>query len=251
MTINKYIKELNTWFDEVEVNKLAILAGIIGYLLADGSMFESNKRVTASFCNGNEESALQLLNDIELLGFNRNKIHKQVCTGIFGRDTDDPREITNTGYTYSYTGKFSLFLKALGVTIGRRTTQESSIPEFILNGHKEIKRSFLSGIFGGDGTRIGYAKRTGNTYDYNIGTLKMSKTPEHVELLRQMFREISDMLQLFDIQTTNIKTSEGKFDKLMVELVPSQSIENMITFYEEIGFKYDTYKNSLSAVAWL
>lgn len=254
--INKYIKELNDWFGEIDINKVATLAGIIGYLLADGSLYKSKGRIIAAFCHGNEESANQLQNDLEYIGFNRNKIHKQVCTGIFGKDTDDPREVTQTAYTYQYSGSFPLLLKTLGVTIGRRTEQPSSIPEFILNGHKEVKRSFLAGIFGGDGTRIGCSKREGgkggkyvnDTYDYNIGALSMSKVPEFADTLIDVFKDISDMLSLFGIKTGDITTYKGKFDKLEINLPPSQTTENIIKFYEEIGFKYDTYKNHSSGI---
>ncbi len=247
-TIEKYTNELNKWFEEIDVNKVAILAGIIGYLLADGTLFESYGRLIVSFCHSNEESAITLQNDLELLGFYRNKIRKQIQTSIFGKNTDNPREITQTGYVHTYSTAFSILLGSLKITVGKRTTQSSSIPDFILNGHKEVKRSFLSGIFGGDGSRIGYSKRHTGDYIYNIGALSMSKVPEHVESLKEMFKNIADMLKLFDVKTGSITVYEGKFDKLEVNLPPSQSSENVIKFFEEIGFKYDTYKNQSSGI---
>ena len=65
-------------------------------------------------------------------------------------------------------------------------------PEFILNGSKEIKRSFLSGIFGGDGGKINWAKRKEGVYNYQIGALCMSKTPEHIDSLKKMFQDMAD-----------------------------------------------------------
>lgn len=245
-TIAKYVKSLEPWFEEIEINKVAILAGIIGYLLADGSLTYSCNRFTAHFAHSNNESAINLQNDLELLGFNRNKIHKQAQTSIFGKDTNNPREVTQTCYIHTYSTHFSIFLVALGVTFGKRTEQPSSIPEFILNGHKEIKRSFLSGIFGGDGTKVYYSQRPTGDYIYAIGALSMSKVPELVDTLKNMFKSISDMLNLFDVKTCPITVYEGKFDKLEVNLPPSQSSENIIKFYEEIGYKYDTYKNHSS-----
>jgi DNA-directed RNA polymerase beta subunit len=252
--INKYTDLLQKWFEEIEINKIAILAGIIGYLLADGSLCYSTKRLFASFCHANEESASQLQNDLELLGFYRNAIRKQTQTSTFGKNTNNQREVTQTGYIHVYSNHFSILLASLDVTVGKKTEHVSLIPNFILNGHKEVKRSFLAGIFGGDGTKIGYSKRNkpgkniSDTYDYNIGALSMSKIPELVDTLIEMFQKISDMLKLFDIQSNPITVYEGKFDKLEVNLPPSQTIENITKFYEEIGFKYDTYKNHSSGI---
>ena len=254
-TIVKYTKLLEKWFEEIEINKVAILAGIIGYLLADGSLCLSNGRFTTHFCHSNEESALQLQNDMKLLEFPTNKVHKQTQTSIFGKNTDDPREVTQTGYVHSYSNHFTVLLVSLGVTYGKRTEQVSSIPEFILNGHKEVKRSFLAGIFGGDGTAIGYSKRqagknrgVSDMYDYNIGALSMSKIPEHIDTLVKMFQNIANMLLLFDIKSGSITVYTAKFGKLEVNLPPSQTFDNIIRFYEEIGFKYDTYKNHSSGI---
>jgi DNA-directed RNA polymerase beta subunit len=255
-SIDKFIKELEPWFSEVEVNKVAILAGIVGYLLADGSLTYSNNRFTAHFAHGNEESAIQLQNDMSLLRFTNGKIHKQQQTSIFGKDTDDPQEVTHNGYIHSYNGNFPTFLIALGVVHGRRTQQESSIPDFILNGHKEVKRSFLAGIFGGDGTRIrcsnrkaGTGKGINDTYTFSIGSLSMSKVPEHVDSLLDMFNDISDMLKLFGINSGPITVDKAeRFGKLSINLPPSQTHENIIKFYDEIGYKYDTYKNHSSGI---
>mgnify|MGYP000107776495 FL=1 len=246
--IDKYTNDCLGWFGDIEINKVAILAGIIGYLLSDGSLFESNKRLYASFCHSNEESAIQLQNDLEFIGFKRNKIHKQTRTGTYGKDTDNVSKTTQTGYTYIYSGTFPLLLKALGVTVGRRTEQISSLPNFILNGHKEVKRSFLSGIFGGDGSKIYCTKRSRGDYLYSIGPLSMSKIPEHVDTLVDIFKIISEMLSLFDVKTNPITVYNGKFGKLEVSLPLSRSSENIIKFYNEIGFKYDTYKNHSSGI---
>ncbi len=245
---NKYCDDCSGWFEEIEINKIAILAGIVGYLLADGSLFESKNRLYASFCHSNEESAVQLQNDLEYIGFKRNKIHKQTRTGTYGKDTDNVSQTTQTGYTYIYTGSFPLLLKALGVTVGKRTEQISSIPNFILNGHKEVKRSFLSGIFGGDGSKIYCTKRSRGDYLYSVGPLSMSKVPEYVDTLVDTFKNISEMLSLFDIKTNPITIYNGTFDKLEVSLPLSRNSENVIKFYDEIGFKYDTYKNHSSGI---
>ena len=271
--VEKLVEEMKEWFEPIEVNKVATLAGIIGYLLTDGSVPDSytdRKTNDINFCHGNEESANLLQNDLELLGFGRKKIHKQVQTHIDEEDND--REVTLTGYVYKYSGGLAVLCKALGVPIGRRTTQSSYVPNFILNSKKEVKRSFLAGMFGGNGGKIDYAKRKNEkyrktknendknehgkagekheyTYDYQIGALYQSKTPEHLNSLKKMFKDISNMLKEFGIKTAYInETKARKYEKIKLYLGPSQTQENIIKFFDEIGFKYDTYKSQTSGI---
>ena len=89
------------------------------------------KDLLLNLLHSNEESALQLQNDLELLAFNRTKIHKQTQTSTFGKNTNDPRKVTHTCYVHSYTTHFTVLLIALGVIFGKRTKQISSIPNFI------------------------------------------------------------------------------------------------------------------------
>jgi DNA-directed RNA polymerase beta subunit len=248
-TTDKYIEDVKEWFMEIEFNKVSILAGIIGYLLADGYLHVSkgynNK---AGFCHSDEESAKNLLNDMEYLGFGRKDVKKCINTSVFGKDTSNPREITQTTYNTYYYGKFAILLEALGVTYGKRTTQNSSIPNFILNGDKEVQRSFLSGIFGGDGSKVRYDIIRNNVEQIEIKNLVMSKDKEHVESLVKFMEEIKIMLNKFDIDVNYIKTLDGSFGKLRVELSMSNSSKNIIKFYEEIGYKYDVLKNQESGI---
>lgn len=244
------LNDLADWYEEIDVNKAAILAGIIGYELSDGSMSCSKSRLTLAFANSNEQSAINLQNDIGYLGFTTGNIRYQEQTSVF---KGDDREVTHKVYVQTFNGQLPILLASLGVPVGKRTLQNYGIPKFILNGHKEIKRSFLAGIFGGDGGKISYSTRKGrkngdDDYSFQIGVLSMSKTPECIESLKLFMDNIAEMLALFNVETTSIKIMKGKCEKLCCDLAPSQAFKNMITFFEEIGYKYDTYKNQDSGI---
>lgn len=249
-TITEYIRDFKQYFEEIETNKVSILAGIIGYLLADGCLTTSNNtKIRAQFCHSNEESAKELQNDMEYLGFGRKTINKSVKTSLFGRETDNEKEITQTVFTHSYYGRFPVLLEALGVPTGKRTTQDSFIPDFILDGHKEIQRSFLSGIFGGDGSKIRYnIHRDNGASQVTLNTFSMSKDKEHVESLKIFMEHISNMLKKFDININYIHEFNDKWGKIGVHLGFEQKTENIIKFYEEIGYKYDILKNQESGI---
>ncbi len=248
-TIDRYSEEISRFFGEIDGNKVSILAGIIGYLLADGSLSVSTgSGNVASFCHSNMDSAIELQNDMEYIGFDRKTITKNTRTDIFGKDTESPREITQTTYDHSYSGKFPIMLEALGVTTGKRTTQKSTIPEFILNGNKEIQRSFLSGLFGGDGSKVRYDEVRENGEQVEMKYISMAKIPECIESLEIFMKNIEIMLHKFDIKTNYIHTVEGQYGKKIVRLGFNKSCENIIKFYENIGFKYDILKNQESGI---
>jgi intein/homing endonuclease len=250
----KYIKQLtedvDEWFREIETNKIAILAGIIGFTLSDGSLnFSKKSKLRVGFSNTSRESAEELHNDLELLKFGRKTIRKVTKTSTFGKDTDDEHIVTQTEYKSEYFGCLPILLESLGVTVGRRTEQISSIPEFILKGTKEIKRSFLSGLFGGDGSKIRYnIHRSNGSSQVTLNTISLSKIPKYVESLKLFMKNIGTMLEIFDIKTNYIHTFKGKYGKLVVHLGFEQKTENIIKFYEEIGYKYDILKNQESGI---
>jgi intein/homing endonuclease len=249
-TVDKYVNKLSQWFSEIDTNKVSILAGIIGYLLADGCLTRSQRvKIRSEFCHSNEESAKELINDIEFIGFGRSKINYSEKTSIFGKNTNEEKEVTQKVYTSSYYGRFPILLEALGVSVGKRTTQDSSIPHFILNGSKEIQRSFLSGIFGGDGSKIRYnIVRNNGKEQVTLNTLSMSKDPEHIVSLQNFMEDVKNMLNKFDVNVNYIHTIDGSYGKKAVHLGFEQKTDNIIKFYEEIGYKYDNLKNQESGL---
>ncbi len=205
-------------------------------------------KIRAQFCHSNEESANELVNDMEYLGFGRKSIIFSEKTSILGKTLMKKKKLLKK-YTVSYYGRFPILLEALGVITGKRTIQDSVIPGFIMNGSKEIQRSFLSGIFGGDGSKIRFNKRMSNgAGQITLNRLSMSKDPEHIDSLKIFMQNIGNMLKKFDIETNYVHTFDGTFGKMCVHLGFEQKIKNIIKFYEEIGYKYDNLKNQESGL---
>lgn len=251
-TIEKYLNKCDQFFNEISINKISILAGIIGFILADGCITTSkNIKIRALFNTSSMKSANNLLNDIEYLGFNRNSIKNNIKTGIFYKNNENEKIVKHNTYDICYYGCLPILLESLGVTTNKKTNKESVIPEFILNGHKEIQRSFLAGLFGGDGSRIRYnILRENGASQVTLNTLSMTKSIEFIESLENFMSHISIMLQKFDIKVNYIHKfdSKNELDKKTVHLGFSQETNNIIKFYEEIGYKYDNYKNMESAI---
>lgn len=238
ITSEKYIKELKKFIGPIDIQIATILSGIIGFLLTDGSINVLRKKPQMSFCTGSPNSMESLLNDIEILGIER-KPYKY-SEKFFGG-------YIHTGYTISYSGSFAFLFAALGTDLGKKTKNLSSIPDWILNGHKEIKRSFLSGLFGGDGSKMRYNRFPNGTIGYNFNTFSKSRenNKELLDSLKLFMSNIKNMLLEFGVECNYINEFSNNNTKT-IHLGMNQSQENMIKFFDEIGYKYDHQKNEES-----
>ena len=120
-------------------------ARLLGYIHTDGCLSHIKKRneYTSSVFMGCILDAQSILDDILLVTGKSPKIQDCVSS-------------TNGSKTYVYylPKEFARSLAAVkGMTVGRRTTQEASYPEFLYQAScpTSILREFLAGCFGGDG----------------------------------------------------------------------------------------------------
>jgi len=140
--------------------------------------------------------------------------------------------------------------KALGMVSGKKTIQYSNdIPNWIKNGTDLVKREFLSGIQGGDGCQIRFNKLDKKGYNYILGPLSMTKNFEHKNSLIKMMTTISDMFNYFKIVNAvfcNLNTNED--DRYNIGIQFSSSQENLINYFDTIGYKYDIRKITKSGI---
>ena len=125
--------------DELNRNKTLAFARLLGYILTDGTICNSNNKVVSRLAMGCLFDTDSILDDIELVTGKRPKII----------DTYSKTKNIST-YNISLPDNFSKCLATLeNITIGRRTSQESYYPSFIENSPKSFIREFLGGLFGG------------------------------------------------------------------------------------------------------
>ena len=124
--------------------KSLAFARVLGYLYTDGTICQDSRGDYRTVVYmGSLFDANTILDDIELVTSKRPKIQ-------------DYKSKNTKCQTYNI-GLSNTFSKALsklpGISLGRRTTQETSYPEFLFdkNCPKSIIREFIAGCFGGDG----------------------------------------------------------------------------------------------------
>lgn len=228
--------------------RLVILARICGLTISDGSLGLNDGNVPrCSFIFGRPYDAELFCQDIEKLGFHRGGM-RYVVSNI----TDKESGYVSTHHVWEvrYTGFLASLLMALGLTYGKRTMVPSKpVPQWIRQGSLAVKREFLAGFQGGDGSKVIWNKRTAPGRlggKLHLGHTINSKCPEHVDTLIVFMNELSDMFQEFGIKVRGVDKEYRSEDRCAVLLNFSNTEENIIKYVETIGYRYAVTKSTES-----
>jgi len=230
---------------------LPILSRIIGFLYADGSLniYERTKTINGkeyvskefqcAFDFGREGDANTFENDLFKCGFEKKKIMEGTRTFI---PNDSFRSQTHHTFTCIHNGILPAFLIAIGISYGKKTeTPRNNIPNWIVN-NREYGRQFLKGFQGGDGCKITCRK------DNYIGIHATSQQidPMFKDSLSAFMQQCVDMLKRLDIDSYLLKEQEINENRVCVSFQINQNNDNLIRYFDTIGYAYCQTKNNLS-----
>lgn len=214
-------------------------AMIFGFMLGDGwiscSKTRSNNIFQCGF-SGDEDSLLVLKRDlIELYGnigsaniYTRNT--QSIKYGINGISTS---MVVNLKVCKRYID--------LGMPIGKRVEQDFLIPDWIINGSKEIKSSFLSGLYCAEGFTPSMQK---NDKTPKVLGLNMSKR----EYLKDNFSEFICQIELI-LNDLSIEYSLSKVKtftcdhNIKTTLSFNNNNKNILILGNILNLKYCTHKH--------
>lgn len=229
LRINNNLTLKTDTFDEYM--KTLAFARILGYLLTDG--YISDKGTKAIIYLGHKIDVERLLDDIKLFASITQNEFKDKHRNIY---------IVNVPYSLIDT-----ILDLDGIMTGAKVNQASTLPTFILEPScpLPIIREFIAGLFGGDGHTCNISK---NTFTYI--SFSKSKVIGQIDSLKTMMDNIKKLLERFDIKGVTLqnpkvnsssKTREN--DDKNYEIVLHLDMNELITFYDKIGFRYCCHKN--------
>jgi len=247
----------------IERKKVLALVRLIGHIFGDGTLHPPYKnsdnqhllRITFSGC---ESDLLEVKKDLQLLGFNTaQKICRQEKTSYSNFINFGRRKIKGTSTSFK-TGIVALWaiLRILKAPLGCKTDHKVSIPLWIKNADKEVKREFLSALCGSECS----------TVRWNNG-----RFPEKLIL---PFSKISNLVQNGDIfasqlmglfEEFGVKTSLYKRDYVIrkdgtktIQFIISiqRNRNNLINFFGNINYRYSVKRSqaglySLECLKWL
>jgi intein/homing endonuclease len=235
--VKKYASEISFPIKSND-NNLYIVSRLFGFISTDCWIGISNEgvvRLAGYF--GHKHSAILFNEDVERLGFS-GKIVKY-----------SEKEGYGCTYRLEYSGALPALFIALGCLYGKKSIQEyKPLPNWIKNGSDLVKREFLAGFQGGDGSKI----KSGSTKQIHIHMSTTSKSikTEYANSLIEFMNDIVELLRYFKIETDNAKCEISKKyqDRISVSYYISSTRTNLIKYFDIVGYRYDVYKNIESGI---
>jgi len=231
-------------------NKVPILARIVGYALTNGKLayddYNNTFTIMLSFKSICDLDIFEL--DVEELGFAKSKSAKN-------NHYQNPDYETNKPINVYYKGAFACLLQVLG--LNDTLVYYDTIPQWIKDGSDLVKREFLAGLQGGCGGIIAY-KNEKDCVKYYCEPLLFNKTCLLKQNLNKIISAISQLFSYFGISNTLFYKKQGiteqlnnnvyleDYDEFGLQINNEET--NLIRTNSLIGYKYDNYKNTRSAL---
>ncbi|WP_297417630.1 RtcB family protein [Thermococcus sp.] len=241
----KYLEERGLLPLRMDDPRIGILARILGYFIGDGSFdiySESNGRERIiTFFYGDEGGLESLRKDIKFyFNIRASKVYKRTRKGNV-RTAWEEFETTGTKYSIKTTSKaFSKLLIKLGAPVGKKTNVDFDVPEWIKKAPKWVKRNFLAGLFGADGSKPRLISDK-HKYTPNSISLTAVKTKELEESLVRFLNSIKELLAEFDV-TSHVRKVKEYDNRVMYRLVIYSNTREIYNFLSKIGYEYTAQK---------
>ena len=218
--------------------RLPMLARMLGFIQTDGSINVYAKKgyrmcqVAGDF--GAKEDAEEFEREVASLGF-------QPCH--ITQRTAMIHEYQMSAYHICHNGAFATLIACLGPTLGRNTeTARLPIPSWIMNGSDNVKREFLGGFQGGDGCKIRYNRTNGNQ-NFVCAETSNQITVEHKDSLIAFMEQVQTLFGHFGVESKVVERMDRRSEnRYTVAVKLADKSENLIRYYDVIGYRYDTRK---------
>lgn len=214
------------WLVRYDDERAGILARILGFLIGDGHLAKGWRRI---WFNSSREELEALAEDLKRLGLKPSEIiERETSSEIRGRPVKGRIHML-----YVDSSAFHALMRFWGVEVGNKTVKGYAVPDWIKEGNLFVKREFLRGLFGADGT-----KPSGERYNFNGIKLEMRTSVESLEKTTEFFNDVAELLREFDVDSKVIVSPAEKKDRFIVRLVVTPNDANYIRFLTRVGYAY-------------
>lgn len=224
------IYKINLTLDE---KNLQVLARILGIIESDGHLIMRNKETqtfrTVFYIN-DEKDIQELSQDIISLGFPEPK-----CSQL--------RYKKNIILRLEASPSLGFVLYKLGAHVARKSNAERKFPCWLLKSSKEVKRQFLSGFQGGNGSKI-FMDNGKITIKPTISTCKTFVLKNHIDYMNGIRSLFTDL----DIKTTLQFRNPRDINCKEVCLYISRKSDNIEKYADYIYYAYSSKKTQESQV---
>lgn len=218
-------------------DKNKTLARICGYLIGDGNICST--RTQASVYSSNKIDMINMQKDLRSIWPEKDfKIISDISRG----HSDRLVKVDGERHTINIYGDQCNELINLGIPRGKKAHKTFDVPRFIKQGSNIVKASFLSGLFGAEGS----TPRNGKNYSCNSIRLSMSKYNKDDGHL--FFTSLVQLMQDVGVGS-NYTVGERHYNGrkyYTFDLYTARSMQEAIDFYSIVGYKYAYEKETLS-----
>jgi len=245
--INKYKNELIDQgllpFNNDNKN-IQVISKIFGFILADGSIniYNRNDRnfTSSSLDFGTVHDVTEFEDDVTRCGFRRCK---------YNEGTRTFNNVTHHTFSVTHNGALPALLIALGINYSKKTeTERKPVPSWITDGSKLVKREFISAFQGGDGCKIRWNKLEKKGFNFVCAETSQQINPIYKDSLKTFMHQCADILKEFGVEVINITEKIIDETRIKIGYKISDKQENLIQYYDSIGYRYCHSKNINTAL---
>ena len=241
-----YLKKRNLIPLFTNSSSLPYILKIFGYALGDGHISEKANYLSLW---GQLEDLKKIQEDLKILNVRSlilKRKRKYKLINSYGKEYVFER----LEYELRAPKSFALFLGALGYPLGKKTEKEFLLPEWFQDLKLWQKRLFLAGFFGAELSTPKIFKD--HQFNFYLLTLNINKNKNLLKNGIKFMKEIKELLKEFGVESTEIKIIKelGIKEKTVgLRLHIKSNINNLIEFFEKIGFEYHKEKQKLNNLA--
>lgn len=243
--IIKELKERNLLPIKTNSENILILTRILAFLFGDGNVRYDGKRDVGLEFYGAKEDLKEIQSDLKGMKFNssifKSKGRKSASKDYYGNE----KIIEGEGgfRLLCYSKSLWTLLVTLDTPVGNKTTKDFVMPDWIKESGTEIKREFLSSLFGCEMDMPRLDKRKYNKKSFNTPRFSMNKIEAKVDNMTKFMNDIKEILSEFDVRTLKIRlvpytTRKDGNKSIKVILDIKNNFENLINLYKNINFRY-------------
>ncbi len=231
-----------TWNNQ----KIGIIARLLGYAFGDGHLGSMSGRYTLSLYGRREDLEL-VKKDLDSLGIS-SRLYNRARTYRIKTSTGEYRGESASGELRISSRSFAILMKKLGMPDGNKAETDYHVPEWIKKAPLWIKRNFLAGLFGADGSKPIIKGKTPLPIN-----LTQSKRTDKQRSLERFMEEVADLLKEFGVKNIVIYEIESARKDTVTLRLSIVGEEDLKTFLAKIGYEYSKEKKleGLRTLAYL
>src|SRR3989344_994346 len=222
---------------------IAKITRMIGHLFGDGGIYEDKAKNSLRYkivFTGKKEDLEEIRNDIKDLGFSMSQTIESFSKS-YVQSNKGIMVIEGKSCQFRITNKsLALLLIVLGVPVGDKPLLDYSVPKWLDEVPKWIKKEFLRAYFGSEMRKPSISKSRNHTTpitpDFGINKLKDISIDNFADSLAKLLEDFNIKIKSIIPVNEFIRKSGVRTIQYIISL--SHDLDSLLNLYGKIGFAY-------------